>query len=156
MSSPFEVAARGNEQLRTLRVVRIVRLIKLARLSRLARMGDTLAIKSQYIVLMKFALLMIFLMHWVTTCRAPRVRPASGSTVVTHWSDWSRHHRLLTTCHHHHNCRHLCDRSRARTACSRSSRETPTRRAGSTTTGFSLTARSRDTSTPSSSPSSPW
>ena len=78
------MAARGNEQLRTLRVVRIVRLTKLARLSRLARMGDVLAIKSAYLTLIKFALLMIFLMHWVTTCRAPRVRPVGGSTVVTH------------------------------------------------------------------------
>ena len=81
------MAARGNEKLRTLRVVRIVRLTKLARLSRLARMGDVLAIKSAYLTLIKFALLMIFLMHWVTTCRAPRVRPTGGSTVVTHWSD---------------------------------------------------------------------
>ena len=86
-ASPFQMAALGNEQLRTLRVVRIMRLIKLAKLSRLARMGDTLAIKSQYIVLMKFALLMIFLMHWVTTYRAPCVRPTGDSTVVTHGSD---------------------------------------------------------------------
>ena len=116
MSSPFEVAARGNEQLRTLRVVRIVRLIKLARLSRLARMGDTLAIKSQYIVLMKFALLMIFLIHWVTAaCCAQRIRPAGGSAVMARWCDCQditvvSSRRATTTPHH------LCDRSRARTA----------------------------------------
>ena len=42
-----------------------MRLIKLARLSKLARMGDVLAIKSQYIALIKFSLLFIFLSHWV-------------------------------------------------------------------------------------------
>jgi hypothetical protein len=82
-SSLFEMTTRGNEQLRTLRVVRIMRLIKLARLSQLARMGGVLAITSQYIVLVKFALLMIFLMHWVATCCAPRVRPARDCQDIT-------------------------------------------------------------------------
>ena len=62
---PFAEIAKGNPGLRKLRVIRVVRLIKLAKLTRVMRMGDALAIRSAYLMLIKFSVLLFYLLHWV-------------------------------------------------------------------------------------------
>ena len=46
-------------------MVRIVRLVKLVKLTRLSRLGDNLALPSQYLLLIKFSILLLFLLHMV-------------------------------------------------------------------------------------------
>ena len=52
--------------LRTLRIVRLPRLFKLVKLTRLARLAHVVNVRSQELVLIKFSVLMVFLIHWVS------------------------------------------------------------------------------------------
>lgn len=62
---PFTMLFEDSPELSKLRVVRIVRLVKLVKLTRLARLGDNLALPSQYLLLIKFSILLLFLLHMV-------------------------------------------------------------------------------------------
>ena len=63
---PFDRLVDQNfRAFRVVRVIRLIKLMRLAKLARLAHLSDLFQMPGQYLVLVKFSILVLLTLHWM-------------------------------------------------------------------------------------------